>query len=132
MPQICHSQYDRQTISMCIGQDLFDVIQSMRPVTNGAIASVFLFLKDYTPEWLVVIIGIENALTFFLCRTKTGGPMTAYFSETAAALSFSFRAPRRLGWSFSTFYERSDETCELWYEPRESDAHAEKRVEFHL
>lgn len=57
-----YSPYNCQALPVRCSQFLLFVIQSVRPIANGAVASVLLLLEEYKSDLLIKSIAIECVL----------------------------------------------------------------------
>lgn len=101
---------------VCSGKFSLFVNKSTSRVANGTIASIFYFLKEYTPDLIVVSIGTECLLSFLLVRS-TPVVLLSGLLMTTLRLFFSFRRLKCLFWSFHNVLLRVALRCAKFRKP---------------
>lgn len=80
--------FSYQPLLVHCGQFLFIAVERSGPIANRSVTFLFLYLKAYKSDFLVTSVSIECVR-----RAKTDDLINAFYSDAAAALSFSSNGP---------------------------------------
>lgn len=111
-----NSPYNCQAFLFCCDELLFFIIQHPKPLANWSVTFVFLFLQEYTLDFLSRALVSNVYWPLLLGRAIKVKLLRASFYDATMALFFSSSGLKYFGCSFLNFFlEGSSEACEVQY-----------------